>query len=78
MLNLDPYGGTDQLGTFPLFVKRTADVMALDHSTILSDRSQHVMVDGCQSKLDDVVSGVPQGSVFVRPVHFGAFFHSGK
>ena len=30
---------------------------------ILSDRSQHVMVDGCRSKLVYVVSGVPQGSV---------------
>ena len=30
----------------------------------LSDRSQHVMVDGRRSKLVNVVSGVPQGSVF--------------
>ena len=30
----------------------------------LSNRSQHVMVDGCQSKLVNVVSGVSQGSVF--------------
>ena len=29
----------------------------------LSDRSQHVMVDGCRSKLINVVSGVLQGSV---------------
>ena len=29
----------------------------------LSDRSQHVMVDGCRSKLINVVSGVPQVSV---------------
>ena len=29
----------------------------------LSDRSQHVMVDCCRSKLVNVVSGVPQGSV---------------
>ena len=29
----------------------------------LSNRSHHVMVDGCGSKLFDVVSGVPQGSV---------------
>ena len=29
----------------------------------LADRSQHVMVDGCRSKLVNVVSGVPQGSV---------------
>ena len=27
-LNLDPYGGTDALGMFPHFLKRTADVMA--------------------------------------------------
>ena len=30
----------------------------------LSNRSQEVMVDGCRSKLVDVVSGVPQASVF--------------
>ena len=30
----------------------------------LSNRSQHVMADGCTSKLTNVVSGVPQGSVF--------------
>ena len=30
----------------------------------LSNRSQHVMVDGCLSKLVAVVSGVPQGNVF--------------
>ena len=29
----------------------------------LSNRSQFVLVDGCRSKLVDVVSGVPQGSV---------------
>ena len=29
----------------------------------LSNRSQHVIVDGCRRKLADVVSGVPQGSV---------------
>ena len=28
MLDLDSYGGTDPLGLFPLFLKRTADVMA--------------------------------------------------
>ena len=27
LLNLDPYGGTDPLGIFDLFLKRTADVM---------------------------------------------------
>ena len=29
----------------------------------LSNRSQHIMVNGCRSKLINVVSGVPQGSV---------------
>ena len=29
----------------------------------LSNRSQYVFVDGCRSKLVNVVSGVPQGSV---------------
>ena len=28
MLDLDPYGGTDSLGMFNLFLKRTADVLA--------------------------------------------------
>ena len=28
LLDLDPYGGTDPLGMFPLFLKRTPDVMA--------------------------------------------------
>ena len=27
-LDLDPYGGTDPLGMFPLFLKRTAGVLA--------------------------------------------------
>ena len=35
----------------------------------LSNRSQQVMVDGCQSKLVNVVSGVPQGSV-LGPLFF--------
>ena len=29
----------------------------------MSNGSQHGMVDGCRSKLVDVVSGMPQGSV---------------
>ena len=28
LLDLDPCGGTDPLGMFPLFLKRTADVLA--------------------------------------------------
>ena len=36
----------------------------------LSNRSQHVMVGGCCSKLVNVVSVVPQGSVLVRYCSF--------
>ena len=35
-------------------------------SQFLSNRSQYVVVDGCGSKLVNVVSGMPQGSVLVR------------
>ena len=34
LLDFDPYGGTDQLGMFPIFFKRTADVMALRLSVV--------------------------------------------
>ena len=48
----------------------------------LSNRSQHVMVDGCRSKLVNVVSesatGQCFGPVIVPPVHFGFFFYSEK
>ena len=35
-----------------------------------SNRSQYVLVDGCRSKLVNVVSGVPQGNVFLIPLLF--------
>ena len=38
----------------------------------LSNRSQQVIVDGCRSKLVNVVSGVPQGSVFASYCSFCA------
>ena len=48
----------------------------------LSNRSQYVLVDGCHSKLVNVVSGVPQGIV-LGPLLFlqytsELFFHSGE
>ena len=50
----------------------------------LSNRSQHLMVDGCRSKLVNVASGLRSAAgqcfwtVIVPPVHIGAFFHFGK
>ena len=35
LLDLDPYGGTDRLGMFPLFLKRTANVLAPHLSVVL-------------------------------------------
>ena len=43
-------------------------------SLFLSNRSQHVMVDGCVRS----APGQYFGPVIVPPVHFGAFFRSGK
>ena len=48
----------------------------------ISNRSQHVMLDSCQSKLVNVASGVPQSrvlgpSLFLL-VHLGGFFHTGN
>ena len=34
LLVLDPYGGTDPMGVFPFFLKRTADVTALRLSVV--------------------------------------------
>ena len=34
LLYLDPYGGTDPLSMFPIFLKRTADVMAPSLSVV--------------------------------------------
>ena len=39
------------------------EVVCCQYWQYLSNQSQHVMVDGCQSKLVDVVSRVLQGSV---------------
>ena len=35
LLDLDPYGDTEPLGMFPLFLQRTADVMAHRLSVVL-------------------------------------------
>ena len=49
----------------------------------LSNRSQYVLADGCRSKLVNVVSGVPVGSVFgpelfLLALHRGAFLYTGE
>ena len=48
----------------------------------LSITSEHVMMDGCRSKLVNVALGMPHGivsgSVIVPPVHLGSFSDSGE
>ena len=39
LLDLDPYGGTDPVGMFPPFIKRTADVMAPRLSVVCGVRN---------------------------------------
>ena len=118
LFDMYPYEGSDPLGMFPLFLKRTAEVLAPRLSvvfrrlvclgsfpacwrqanvtpikkgpqsssvanyrpiSITSLLSQHVMVDGCRSKLVNVLSGVPQGSVLGMLLFLlGAFLHSGE
>ena len=60
---------------------RVLEVLCCLYREFLSNRSQHVMVDGCQRKLV-ILSGVLQGSFFepviVFPVHLGAFVDSGR
>ena len=41
LLDLDPYGGTDPMGMFPLFLKRTADVIA-PHLSVMFWRLVHL------------------------------------
>ena len=41
LLDLDPYGGSDPLGMFPLFLKRTADVLA-PHLSVVFRRLVHL------------------------------------
>ena len=57
-------------------------VVYIDTVSIKSITGSHVVVDGCRSKLDNIVSAVPQGSGFghiiVPPIHLGPFFHSGE
>ena len=41
LLDLDPYGGSGPLGMFPLFLKRTADVLALRLSVVFRRLVRH-------------------------------------
>ena len=65
LLDLDPYGGTDPLGMFPLFLKRTADVMAPRHSVVFRRPVRLGSFPACwrQANVISIPKGPPSSSV---------------
>ena len=71
LLDLDPYGGTDQFGMFPLFLKRTADVMAPRLSVVFWQlvRLCSFMAWCRQANGSPILKGPPSSSVAnYRPI----------
>ena len=70
-LDLDPYGGTDPLGMFPLFLKRTADVMASHLSEVFRWLVCLGSFPACwkQANVTPIPKGPPSSSVAnYRPI----------
>ena len=68
LLDLDPYGGTDPLGMFPLFLKKTGDVMAPRLSVVFW---RLVRLGSCwrQANVTPIPKGPPSSSVAnYRPI----------
>ena len=72
MLDLDPHGGTDPLGMFPLFHKRTADVMAPHLSVVVFWRLVRLgsfQAFWRQANVTPILKGPPSSSVAnYRPI----------
>ena len=65
LLDLDPYGDTDPLGKFPLFLKRIADVMAPRLSVVFRRLDRLVRFPACwrQANVTPIPKGPPPSSV---------------
>ena len=65
LLDLDPYGGTVPLGMFRLFLKRTADVMALRLSVVFWRLVRLGSLPACwrQANVTPIPKGPPSSSV---------------
>ena len=65
MIDLDPYGGTYPLGMFPLFLKRTADVMAPRLSVVFRRLVRLGSFPACwrQANVTPIPKGPPSSSV---------------
>ena len=65
LLDLDPCGGTDRLGMFPIFLKRTADVMASRLSVMFRWLVRLGSFPACwrQANVTPIPKGPPSSSV---------------
>ena len=65
MLDLDPYGGTYPFGMFPLFLKRTADVMAPRLSVVFRRLVRLGSFPACwrRANVTPIPKGPPSSSV---------------
>ena len=65
LLNLDPYGGSDPLGMFPLFLKRTTDVFAPRLSVVFRRlvRLRSISASWRQANVTPIPKGPPSSSV---------------
>ena len=71
LLDLDPYGGTDSLGFLPVFLKRTADVMAPRLSVVFLRLVRLGCFPACwrQTNVTPIPKGPPSSSVAnYRPI----------
>ena len=71
LLDLDPYGGTGPFGMFPLFLKRTADVMAPSLSVVFRRHVRLGSFPACrrQANVTQIPKGPPSSSVAnYRPI----------
>ena len=65
LLDLDPYGGTDPFGMFPLFLQRTADVKPPSLSVVLRWLVRLGSFPAClrQANVTTFLKGPPSSSV---------------
>ena len=75
LLDLDPYGCSDPLGIFPLFLKRTADVLAPRLSVVFRRLVRLCIFSACwrQANVTIIPKGPPSSSVAnYRPISITA------
>ena len=71
LLDLDPYGGTDPLGMFPLFLKKTSDIMAPRLSVVFRRLVRLGSFPACwrQANVTPIPKGPPSSSLVIyRPI----------